>query len=228
VANSSASAAGKDRIAGEIACLDIVRLPATLISSVGNHCEVWQQAGAVIRGGQRTGVDLVIKKFRQPCSFREARVYAREHEQLREALDDMIPSTLFLHSRVDGEASVVVVAETVSAWFNIANPHNESEAVPLLRRLARARGQLRRFIQAAHAWREESDPKVIDLYGVDNLVLDRSYHLRYLDSFGVFFYESLLYLLAEVDESLKAKIDLSLERLGYLEYLLEAAENGSG
>ena len=227
--NAAASADDMDRIPGEIACLDTTRLPATLISSVGHHCEVWQQASAIVRDGQRTGLDLVIKKFRQPCSFREASVYAREYQRLRDALDDMVPSTLFVYSRVDGHGSVVAIAETVSTWFNIANPHNESEAIPLLRRLARARAQLRRFIDAAHTWHNQSDPKLIDLYGVDNLVLDRNYHLRYLDSFGVFFHESLLYLLAEVDESLKAKIDLSLERLAYLEHLLlEASNNVAG
>ncbi|MCB1893751.1 MAG: hypothetical protein H6945_17675 [Zoogloeaceae bacterium] len=218
---------GRDRIPGEIACLPIDRLPASMISDVGNHCQVWRQGGGFVQGGKRTSSDLVIKKFRDHCSFAEARVYAREHRRLCEALDDMIPATLYVHTRVDGQDSVIAIAETVPTWFNVANPHNEDEAVPLLARLARSREQLRRFIAAAHRWREADDPKVIDLYGVDNLVLDRDYRLRYLDSFGVFFHESLLYMLAEVDYELKTKIDLSLARLGYLEHLLDAADRAA-
>lgn len=131
-----------------------------------------------------------------------------------------LPATRFVHTEVDGEPSVVVIARTHTPWFNLANPSNEEEAVPLLRRLGRARDQLRRFIAAARGWHGDRDPRVIDLFGVDNLVLDRGYQLRYLDSFGVFFHESLLHLLAEVDEELKYKIDLSLRRLDYLEHLL--------
>jgi len=224
VAKRPNSADGSDRIPGEIACIDTARLPATLISNDGNHCEVWQQGGGFIRDGQRIDSNLVIKKFRQDCSFAEARVYAREYRRMRDELDDMIPQTLYAVTRIDGQNSVVAISETVSAWFNVANPHNESEAIPLLRRMGRPRSQLRRFIEAAHKWRDTDDPKVIDLYGVDNLVLDRNYQLRYLDSFGVFFHESLLYLLAEVDYELKGKIDLSLHRLAYLEHLLEEAE----
>lgn len=223
----SDSAAGTDRIPGEIACLDTVRLPASLISDAGNHCQVWRQGGGFVRGGRRTDSDLVIKKFREPCSFAEARVYAREYRRLREALDEMVPATLFACTRIDGRPSVVAISETVAAWFNVANPHNESEAIPLLARLGRARDQLRRFISAARAWRDTDDPKVIDLYGVDNLVLDRNSQLRYMDSFGVFFHESLLYMLAEIDYDLKAKIDLSLQRLAYLEHLLEAADRAA-
>ncbi|MCB1909986.1 MAG: hypothetical protein KDH15_21705 [Rhodocyclaceae bacterium] len=219
---------GRDRIPGEIACLPIERLPASMISDVGNHCQVWRQGGGFVQGGKRTTTDLVIKKFRQDCSFAEARVYAREHRRLREALDDMIPATVFVHTRVDGQHSVVAIAEAVSTWFNVANPHNEGEAVPLLARLERSREQLRRFVAAAHRWRDSDDPKVIDLYGIDNLVLDRDYQLRYLDSFGVFFHESLLYMLAEMDHELKTKIDLSLARLEYLEHLLAESERTAG
>lgn len=212
-----------DRIPGEIACLDTARLPATLISTAGTHCEVWQQSGRIVRGEQQEAVDVVIKKFREPCSFPEARVYAREYRRLKAALDEMVPHTRFIFTRVDGRESVVVIAETFTPWFNIANPVNSSEAVPLLRRLTRAREQLARFLTATRRWRDDADPKVIDLFGVDNLVLDRNYNLRYLDSFGVFFYESLLHLLDEVDEGLKHKIDVSVRRLDYLEYLLAAS-----
>ena len=116
---------GRDRIPGEIACLPIDRLPASMISDVGNHCQVWRQGGGFVQGGKRTSSDLVIKKFRDHCSFAEARVYAREHRRLCEALDDMIPATLYVHTRVDGQDSVIAIAETVPTWFNVANPHNE-------------------------------------------------------------------------------------------------------
>ncbi|MCB1890150.1 MAG: hypothetical protein KDH20_21275 [Rhodocyclaceae bacterium] len=215
---------GSDRIPGDIGCLDTARLPATLISDAGNHCQVWRQGGGFVLDGRRIDSDLVIKKFRQPCTFGEARVYQREYQRLHDALGDMIPATVFAVTRIDGEESVIAISETVGAWFNVANPHNESEAVPLLRRLTLTREALRTFVAAAHRWRDTDDPKVIDLYGVDNLVLDRNYRLRYMDSFGVFFHESLLYLLAEVDYDLKQKIDLSLARLSYLENLLEEAD----
>lgn len=227
MAESTPSAAESDRIPGEIACLETAALPAALISTVGNHCEVWRQGGGLVVSGRRIDTDLVIKKFRQPCSFAEARVYQREYRRLREALEGMVPATLYAYTRIDGAGSVVAISETVSAWFNVANPHNESEAVPLLARLARTRDELRRFIAAARRWRDADDPKVIDLYGIDNLVLDRNYRLRYVDSFGVFFHEGLLYLLAELDYELKAKIDLSLARLAYLEELLRAAERAA-
>jgi len=215
---------GSDRIPGRIGCLDTARLPATLISDAGNHCRVWRQGGGFVQDGQRIDSDLVIKTFRQTCTFAEARTYRREYQRLRDALDDMVPTTVFAYTQIDGEPSVIAISETVSTWFNIANPHNESEAIPLLQRMTRTREDLRRFLDAAQRWHEAEDPKVIDLWGVDNLVLDRNYRLRYLDSFGVFFHESLLYLLAEVDYDLKAKIDLSLWRLAYLRHLLEEAD----
>ena len=220
-----AAATGKevDRIPGTIACLDTTGLPATLISTAGTHCEVWQQLGQLRGTEGAASLDLVIKKFRQPCSFREARIYAREHRTLREALGEIIPDTHFLFTEVDGRESVVALAHTHTPWFNIANPANADEAIPLLQRLTRARDQLAQFIAAARSWRAASDPKVIDLFGIDNLVLDRSYSLRYLDSFGVFFYESLLYMLDEPDPGLKFKIDQSLRRLDYLEHLWEAS-----
>lgn len=222
--NSRIGIDGSDRIPGEIGCLDTIRLPATLISDAGNHCQVWRQGGVFVKDGQRVDGDLVIKIFREPCMFGEARLYAREYRRLRDALGSMIPDTVFACTQIDGQDSVIAVSHTVSAWFNIANPHNESDAIPLLRMLHSTREELRDFIQAAHRWRDTDDPKVIDLYGVNNLVLDRGYRLKYMDSFGVFFHESLLHILAEVDYDLKAKIDLSLWRLRYLEHLLAEAD----
>jgi len=222
--NSRIGIDGSDRIPGEIGCLDIKRLPATLISDAGNHCQVWRQGGTFVKDGHRMDSDLVIKIFREPCMFGELKLYTKEYRRLRETLGPMVPDTVFAATLIDGKESVVAISHTVSAWFNIANPHNESEAIPLLRMLHSTREELRTFVEAAHRWRDTDDPKVIDLYGVDNLVLDRSYRLKYMDSFGVFFHESLLYLLAEVDYDLKSKIDLSLWRLSYLEHLLEEAD----
>jgi len=222
--NAKTGVDGSDRIPGEIGCLDIERLPATLISDDGNHCQVWRQGGMRFQDGQSERRDLVIKIFREPCLFGELKLYVKEYRRIRDSLGAMIPDTLFASTLIDGQQSVVAISHAVSAWFNIANPHNESEAIPLLRMLHTTREELRTFIESARRWRDADDPKVIDLYGVDNLVLDRSYRLKYIDSFGVFFHESLLHLLAEVDYDLKAKIDLSLWRLEYLEHLLEEAD----
>jgi hypothetical protein len=215
-----------DRIPDRVACLNTRALPATLISTRGFNCEVWQSAGVIVTAGGRFPVDFVVKRHRFACTLPKLKVLNREYRTLRDTLEEMVPAAVFVATRIEGEQNVVVLAQTCTPWFDLARPGNADEAQPLLARLPKARAQLARFVRAARRWADEG--RVLDLYGRENLVLDRDRNVRYLDSFGVFFYESLLYLLAEVDESLKAKIDLSLERLAYLEYLLEAAENGSG
>ncbi|MES9936204.1 MAG: hypothetical protein ABW153_07160, partial [Sedimenticola sp.] len=66
------------------------------------------------------------------------------------------------------------------------------------------------------------DSRLIDLYGLDNLIMDQNHEIRYLDSFYVFFYEDLLDLLqGEPDDPLKEYITVSLERLHYLEDILK-------
>jgi hypothetical protein len=117
----------------------------------------------------------------------------------------------------------MVLARTFTPWFNIANPSNEEEALPLLGKLNKARAQLERFVSAAREWREQ-ESKIIDLFGIDNLVLDKNHQIRYLDSFGVFFHEDVLHLIDGVDRDLIEKIDLSLHRLDYLEYLLKKSQ----
>ncbi|MCW8920759.1 MAG: hypothetical protein OQK68_04705, partial [Sedimenticola sp.] len=67
------------------------------------------------------------------------------------------------------------------------------------------------------------DHKVIDLYGLDNLVLDKNKDVRYLDSFEVFFHEDMLYIIDDPCDDLREKINVSLRRLEYLEDMLAKA-----
>lgn len=210
-----------DKISGQIACLDTDNMLATLISTKGYHCEVWRSIGNIVTSEGRIPLDFVIKKFRRPCSIKEIELYHKQYRLLKSKLDDLIPDALFVITTIDDEISVVVIAETTLPWFNIANPVNQREAIPMLRSLPRAQSQLTRFIDAAREWRESDDCRIIDIYGLDNLVLDKNREIKYLDSFSVFFHEDLLYLTDEVDQGLKEKIDLSLQRLEYLEYVLQ-------
>ena len=209
-----------DRISGTIACVDTSGIPATLVSTVGSHCEVWQCIGRILDAEGATPLDFVVKKFRYPCTAHEVKVFQREYRTLRARLPDIVPNTVYIHTLIDGRLGVVVLVETFTPWFDIANPANEEEVVPLFRRLTKAQDQLRRFVEAAMAWRAESDPKLIDLCGVENLVLDKSYALRYLDSFGVFFYPDVLHMIGEVDERLKARMEKASARLDYLNRLV--------
>lgn len=208
-----------DRIDARIEALRTDRLPATLVSSDGYHCEVWRCSGSVLRAGERQARDIVIKVPRASFSRAEVRVMRREHDRLRAALGDIVPPTLFVLARIDGEPSVVALAPTISRWFDIANPANEAEARPLLERMPRARAALARFIEAAEDWYRRED-RVIDLYGLDNLVLDRNRHLHYIDSFGVFFHADVLNALPDPDPGLAERIALSRWRLEYLQDLL--------
>ena len=62
-------------------------------------------------------------------------------------------------------------------------------------------------------------PTLLDLCGVENLVLDRSHGIRYLDSFHVFFYLDMLLMLDHVDNELVARIQIAERRLDYLGWL---------
>ncbi|PWG61405.1 hypothetical protein [Sediminicurvatus halobius] len=208
-----------DRIDARIDALRTDRLPATLVSSDGYHCEVWRCAGSVRRDGQRETRDFVIKVPRVPFTAAEVRVMRREHRRLRDALGDIVPETLYVIAHIDGVESVVALAPTISRWFDIANPANEAEARPLLERMPRARAALCRFIEVAEAW-YQSEERVIDLYGLENLVLDRNRHLHYIDSFGVFFHADVLNALPDPDPGLAERIELSRRRLEYLRDLL--------
>jgi len=215
----------EDRIAADIACLDTRELPASLVSTLGSHCDVWQTGGSTVElAGIADG--WVVKHHRHTCTPREVAIMVRDYRLLRASLGEMIPEATYIRTRVNGVENVVVVAMAFTPWFNLANPANEPEALPLLQQLPRARDQLRRFLEATREWRA-AEQRVIDLYGLDNLILDRNREIRYLDSFGVFFHEDLLYILDPPDLDLAQKIDLSLKRLDYLWYLLDRLESRS-
>jgi hypothetical protein len=213
-----------DLIDADIACLRTRRLPATLISTRGYHCTVWRTSGTLHRGNRRIRLDLVIKVHREACSLAEVRVLGREHQRLRAALGIIAPPTRFVVTCINGRPSVVALAPAVSRWFDVANPIHESEAVPLFRRLPQARRELGIFLRAAERWDEEED-RVVDLYGLDNLVLDVNHRVRYIDSFRVFMYADLLHAMAEPDDTLQHRVDISRQRRAYLHHLL--SESGA-
>ena len=216
-----------DRIAADIACIDTLKLPASLVSTQGSHCDVWQTyRSAEGKGRHAVAVEWVIKHHRLPCNPREIEILIRDYRTLRRSLKEIIPPATYIRTRVNDRENVVVVARVFTPWFNLANPANEQEAVPLLSGLRKARIQLARFVDAAKEWRA-TDRGVIDLYGLDNLVLDKNREVRYLDSFGVFFHEDLLHILDVPDWELEQKIALSLRRLDYLEYLLRQVKEPS-
>jgi hypothetical protein len=129
-------------------------------------------------------------------------------------------------SKINGRPSIFVLAKAVNIWFNIANQQNEEEATRLLCRYPKARIQLARFVKAAQAWRKSDNPKMIDLFGIDNLIMDTNREIRFLDSFFVFFFEDTFHIIDgfEEDSELKDKVELSIKRLRYLEHLLLTAK----
>ena len=201
-----------------IGCIDSKRLGATLVSTIGHHCDVWRSSRLVIHKGMAEALDVVVKCHRQPCRFAEIRILARDYGELKARLEDMVPATLFVATTINDVDNVIAIAEAVQPWFNLANPTNEEEMIPLLRRLGWVRQQLQTFVDAARDWYRTG--KLIDLYGLDNLVLDVNEQVKYIDSFNVFFYTDLLYLCDEADAVLKERMDISLRRLEYLEYTL--------
>lgn len=214
------------RIPNDIGCLDNERLRAAFISNQGFHCDAWQINRVFLRDGKSLIRNYIIKRYRLPCSMREIRFYHQDYMELRAQLGPMIPKAMFLQTRVDGQVTVLAVARAVTRWFNLANPAFESEVVPLLQRLTKARAQLQDFVSAAHRWYRSSEMKVIDLWGVDNLVLDNKQNVRYLDSFNVFFYPDTFHAIDEPNELLEEKIAVSRKRLEYLEYLLVESRSG--
>lgn len=217
----------QDSLPVDLGCLPSAGMPATLISTQGSHCEVWQSMGSIWLEDERHEMNFVIKRHLLPCPAREVDIYYRDYRKLRGALGEIVPTALFARTRMEGEENLVVLAETVVPWFNIANPAMEAEAVPLLARLSKAKVQLRHFIDTVVEWWQQ-EGKVIDLYGVDNLVLDKNQQIRYVDSFNTFFHEDLLYILDEPDESLRQQIQISLKRLQYLRHVLVEADKISG
>jgi hypothetical protein len=224
-------AAGKesDFLKADIACLNPNALHATLISSLGNHCQVWRTSKrdedrvSSIQEEDAAYVEFVIKYPVIHYSDSEIRLLARHYRQLKQDLDDIIPDALFFISRINGRRNICVLARAVNIWFNIANPQFEEEAIPLLKEYPKARNQLQRFIRTMEDMRKSDKPRLIDLYGLDNLVLDNNREIRYVDSFDVFFFEDMIDLLRDDDPELQVKIEISLQRLAYLKRILAIA-----
>lgn len=217
----------EDRPALDIACFNAQHRYAALIATTGNHCQVWRSTYKPSDNDDaETYVEYVIKFPVDRYDFVEARILARQFRLLRDALGDIVPDALFVITCINGEPNLVVLARAVNIWFNIANPRNREEAIGLLRDHPLARAELGTFVRQARAWRASSNPRVIDLFGLDNLVMDNQRRIRFIDSFYVFFFEDLLHMLGgEPDAELQDKIELSLSRLDYLEEILALSED---
>lgn len=215
----------QDYLAVDIACLNPETLRATLVSSAGSHCEVWRTNKRTRSNEDKDAYhEFVIKYPTSPQSSAEIAILMRDYQRLKDTLEEIIPAAIFFVTEVDGEQNVCVIADAVNIWFNIANPQNREEAVELLRESPRAYDQLRRFVETARHWRASDNSRLIDLYGIDNLIMDRNHEIRYLDSFFVFFYEDMLDMFQqEPDNLLERQINISSERLNYLEEVLEAS-----
>lgn len=214
-----------DRLAARVACLPLDAVPMSLVSTTGFNCEVWRCAGSLHKDGRMVPLDLVVKHHLESCGLSQVRVFNKHYRLLKAELGEIVPNALFIATMVDGMPNTIVLAEACNAWFNLANPSNETESVELLRRADRARSQLGRFISVAQKWRDADEPRVIDLYGLDNLVVDRAMHVRYLDSFHVFFFPDQLDFTSDGDPELERRISVSLERLAYLSFVHGMAEH---
>jgi hypothetical protein len=214
-----------DRPPLDVACLNPHLRRAALVSTTGNHCEVWRSSYRPDGGAQEELYhEFVIKFPLDRYTANDARILARQYRQLREALGDIVPEALFVRTCINGEPNLVVLAQAVNVWFNIANPRNREEAIGLLRDYPIARDQLAHFVRQAKAWRYGPNPRVIDLYGLDNLVMDNQRQVRFVDSYYAFFFEDMLHILGgEPDYDLQDKITVSLKRLAYLEEILAAS-----
>ncbi|MDX1512204.1 MAG: hypothetical protein R3174_00535 [Gammaproteobacteria bacterium] len=214
-----------DRIASDIACLRSADMPFTLVSTAGFHCEVWRSMGVIVREGGRTALDFVLKVCKRAYRLPELKVLVEEHRTIHAELEEMVPQAQFIATEVNRKPGVIVMVENCTPWFDLSNPGNEDEALPLLRRQPRARAQLGRFTACVRRWLDE-ESRIIDLCGTENLVLDRNYQVRYLDSFHVFFYLDTLHVIDEVDDALQFRVETSINRLEYLERLVEALDRG--
>ncbi|MEW8430175.1 MAG: hypothetical protein G8D61_10705 [gamma proteobacterium symbiont of Ctena orbiculata] len=219
-----------DPISVGIACLDQEKLRPTLVSTIGSHCEVWRSNKRheieTENEDEVVYTEFVIKRPFTEHTISEAILLARHYRQLKDTLDEIIPDALFVVSNIDGKPSLFVLARAVNIWFNIANQQNEEEAMKLLCAYPKARIQLARSVKAAQAWRTSDNPKMIDLFGIDNLIMDTNREIRFLDSFFVFFFEDTFHIIdgSEEDSELKDKVELSVKRLRYLEHLLQMAK----
>ena len=218
----------EDRPALDVACLNPSCRIAALVATNGNHCQVWRSAYKHPDATEGEGyTEFVIKYPHDLCTDADIRILMRQYQMLRDALGEIVPEALFVRTCIDGRPNLFVLASAVNLWFNIASPQNREEAVGLLRDYPIARAQLEHFLNAARQWRTGPNPRVIDLYGLDNLVMDNQRQIRYVDSFFVFFFEDMLHLLGgEPDYELESKIHLSLRRLAYLEDILALSKTG--
>lgn len=228
-ADQAAEGREDDRPALDVACISPRCRRAALISTSGNHCQVWRGSRKNRDAGRDdTYTEFVVKYPLDRYSYDDARLLARQYRMLRETLGDIVPEALFVVSCINGQPNLFVLAHAVNIWFNIANPRNREEAIGLLREYPIARAQLARFLRQARIWRTGDNPRVIDLYGLDNLVMDNQRQIRFIDSFYVFFFEDMLHILGgERDYELEEKIAVSLRRLDYLEEILLRAESES-
>ena len=215
----------EDRPALDVACLSPECRQAALVSTTGNHCRVWRSSRKNLDSdGQETYTEFVIKYPLDHYHDGDVRILARQYRMLRDALGEVVPEALFVMSYIDGQPNLFVIARAVNVWFNIANPRNREEAIGLLREYPIARDQLTRFLEQARLWRPGPNPRIIDLYGLDNLVMDNRRQIRFVDSFYVFFFEDMLHLIGgERDYELEEKIAVSLRRLRYLDEILQAS-----
>lgn len=214
-----------DRPALDVACLNPKCRRAALVSTTGNHCQVWRgtrKHDNPVDGESYT--EFVIKYPLDSYGAADAGILARQYRTLRSELGDIVPEAMFVRSCLNGQPNLFIIARAVNVWFNIANPQNREEAIGLLREHPMARAQLGQFLKHAKKWRQGPNPRVIDLYGLDNLVMDNLRQIRFVDSFYVFFFEDMLHLLGgEPDYELQEKIQVSLQRLAYLEEILAAS-----
>lgn len=215
----------EDRPSLDIACIDPQHRYAALVSTTGNHCRVWRSSHKPPEGRADGYVEYVIKYPIDRYELADARLLSRQYRLLRDALGEIVPEALFVHTYVDGVPNLVVFARAVNVWFNIANPRNREEAIGLLREHPLARAELATFLRQAQRWRQGPNPRVIDLFGLDNLVMDNHRRIRYVDSFYVFFFEDLLHMLGgEPDYDLEDKVKVSLNRLAYLENIFALSQ----
>ncbi|MEN8180857.1 MAG: hypothetical protein ABFS39_19880 [Pseudomonadota bacterium] len=215
-----------DRLEGNIEGINPESLRATLVSCVGNHCEVWRTSKRNIASdGGSSYTEFVIKFPVIQYDETEIKLLAKQYRLLKGSLDDIIPDALFIITRINDQRNVCVLARAVNIWFNIANPQNSEEAIALLSENSKAFNQLKRFLVTARSLQQSGNPKLIDLYGLDNLVLDTNREIRYIDSFDVFFFEDMQHLFNETDPDLDMKIRISRDRLNYLERILSTAES---
>ncbi len=213
----------QDRPGIDIGCLNPENLKATLISSQGSHCEVWRSnlRAPSLAEAHTPYFEFVIKYPRSSHSHREIEVLAQDYRRLQQSLEDIVPRALFLLTRVDGEINVCILAEAVNIWFDLALSDYREEAIALLCGNPRARIQLERFLQAASRWRQQD--RLVDLFGVNNLVMDNNREIRFLDSFFPFYFEDMLDWVEDPEGELEEKIEVSRQRLDYLAELLVAS-----